>query len=200
MLPARFLQFWYPDSLEVALRVWKNSLQVVEEDLSVGLMWKLLFTPLYHDASWVGGIVSFFFRLSRILMGYATYLTLSAVIFLIYLIWFLLPLLVIVSILIPNFRGYLFFEIAYLIFGLALFVDKLVIDQPHKKVWQIKDVKDIFKATKVKKSELTCEKLLATTEVKDFLQSLEMDTTNFTFCNNGLLTNNEVLQNSLKLA
>ena len=61
-LPINLLKFWYPGAVAFFLRTWKNLVLFLEEDLAVGLMWKLLFTPLFHDSSFVGRVLSFIFN------------------------------------------------------------------------------------------------------------------------------------------
>lgn len=199
-LPIRFLQFWYPDALSVSLRILKNSILVIEEDLAVGLMWKLLFTPLFHDNTFVGRVVSFFFRLSRVLMGIFAYFLLILFIFSLYAIWFLLPIGIILCLIIPNLHFLLWLQILVFIFGVALFIDKLVINEPHKKSWQVKDAKDIWSATKLKPKDIACETLLQHPEVHNLLSNLELGTTNLLFCPPTHITSTEVLEQALKLA
>ena len=58
LLPIHLLNFWYLEGLFFFARTWKNTILFLEEDLAVGLMYKLLFVPLFHDSSFVGAILS----------------------------------------------------------------------------------------------------------------------------------------------
>lgn len=69
LLPLKFIQFWYSESFGFFIRVTRNLIYFLEEDLGVGIMFKLLFTPLFKDNTIFGHIMSFFFRLGRIILG-----------------------------------------------------------------------------------------------------------------------------------
>src|SRR5260221_6781243 len=97
-LPIRLLKFWYPNSLEVFLRTWHNLMTLLEEDLAVGLMFKLLFVPLFHDSSFVGKGLSFCFRSVRILMGLLAFALMSLLLFCLALLWFTAPVGIILAI------------------------------------------------------------------------------------------------------
>ena len=64
----------------------------LEEELAVGLMFRLLFIPLFHDSSFVGRIVSFFFRIFRIFIGLFAIVFATTLIVILALIWLMLPL------------------------------------------------------------------------------------------------------------
>jgi len=63
-IPIHLVEFWYPEGIAFFLRTWKNLMLFLEEDLAVTLMFKLLFVPLFHDSSFAGRILSFFFSSS----------------------------------------------------------------------------------------------------------------------------------------
>lgn len=168
ILPLRFLKFWYPDSLEIFIRSWHNLLTVIEEDLAVGLMWKLLFTPLFHDSSFVGRILSFGFRLFRIILGLLAFLVVTLIVFLIALVWFLAP---IVWIFAPS--GLKYLDFAILLLGLSLFIHGIIYI-PQTTIWQIKSSKDIWKATKLKPNKINWNSLINSIEVRIYLESLEL--------------------------
>lgn len=163
------------------VRTWKNSLLFLEEDLAVGLMWKLLFVPLFHDASIVGRALSFMFRLVRILIGLSAMGLMSLAILGIAVYWFLLPVLVfflnIAGFISQDFwdAGLSFINISseiLLFSGVVLFIHH-IIGHPEKKLWNIKKIEDIWKCSFVKKKEIAWEKLLQKHEVKNFLLYLE---------------------------
>ncbi|MDO8498195.1 MAG: ATP-dependent Clp protease ATP-binding subunit [bacterium] len=166
-IPVHLIRFWYPESLVVFLRVWRNSLQYLEEDLAVGLMFKLLFAPLFHDSTITGRMLSFFFRGSRIVMGGFAFIFTTIFIFIVGLYWFLLPVLVFFL------KDYLALLSQGLIFsGVVLFVNHLL-SHPHKKIWQVKKVEGVWQASFVKRSDLKAEKLLKSEGVKNLALYLE---------------------------
>lgn len=186
-LPKRLLLFWYPVSLIAFLRVWRNLLILIEEDLAVGLMWRLIFTPLFHDTSVVGRILSFLFRSSRILLGLVTYFLATIMILAVAVVWFAAPVVIFFST--SNFS-------LVLLFGVALFIYKSI-NEPPKKIWQIKDFKDLWQATKLKKTDLAWEKLLQDGEVRDLLTSLEVGSEKLNFRGE---FNEEVYEEAVQLA
>src|SRR6188768_2666793 len=90
-LPFKFIKFWYPDSFIVFFRAWNNIMMVLEEDMAVKLMLKLLFVRLFHDASPMGRILSFLFRTTRIIMGLGAYFIVSIALCCLGVFWFFLP-------------------------------------------------------------------------------------------------------------
>lgn len=166
-LPIEILQFWYPESLMVWVRVWKNTLLYLEEDLAIGLMFKLLFVPLFHDSTIVGKLLSFFFRGTRIIAGLVSIVLSTVCISLLALLWFLSPILVF------TLTGDLAWGARILLLlGLFLFL-KHVFTHPHKKVPQIKSINEIWSCSYVKKKQTQMALLLQTTAVKELLLYLE---------------------------
>lgn len=171
-LPISLLKFWYPESVNFFIRTWKNMMLFLEEDLAVGLMWKLLFTPLFHDSSIVGRVLSFFFRLGRILIGLSAFLFATVVLLVIGGYWLILPALVVFDIPYALSR-------ALFLGGLGLFFLHIV-SNPHKKIWQIGQVSgDLWKASLVKKENLNFKRLLESREVLDLLSNLEIQLNGF---------------------
>ncbi len=166
-LPKQLLVFWYPESLVLILRSWKNILLYIEEDLAVGLMWKLLFTPLFHDSSFFGHILSFFFRLFRVVLGVFAFVLTSLIILELALVWFSLPVLAFV---IGGSVG-LFLK-GLLFSGLVLFIYHIT-SHPSKLVWQIKKASDLWQASTISEKETEFYRLLGSHEVKRFLRYLE---------------------------
>src|SRR3989344_599124 len=165
-LPLHLIKFWYPEAVEVFLRSWKNTILFLEEDLAVGLMWQLLFAPLFHDATVVGRILSFIFRIIRIVMGLFAFALATVIILILSLYWFTLPVLVVLN-KPPFIHAGLFFA------GVGLFLIH-TFTHPHKKVWQIKEGEDFWAAAKVKKTQLTFNKLVSLFEVSYLLDLLEL--------------------------
>jgi len=164
-LPISLLKFWYPGSALFFIRTWKNLMLFLEEDLAVGLMRKLLFTPLFHDSSIVGRFLSFFFRLGRILTGLFAFSIASVTLFLIGVYWLLLPAL-------AFFDTPQILSRALFLSGLGLYFLNIVFN-PHKKI--TKSLKDLWKASLIKREDLNFKKLLATPEVLNMLSNLEIE-------------------------
>ena len=165
LLPINLIEFWYPEGAAFFIRTWKNFILFLEEDLAVILMWKLLLIPLFHDSSYVGRVLSFLFRLSRIFMGIFAFASITIFIFIAGVYWMILPVLAILNI--PN----LFSPILFLI-GLGLFVIN-IITYPQKKVWQISS-KDLYKASFLKEKDLNLAILLKNQGVLSLLENLEI--------------------------
>jgi len=171
-LPISLLQFWYPESIAFFIRSWKNLMLILEEDLAVGLMWRLLLVPLFHDSSIVGRILSFFFRLSRILIGLFAFLFASVALLLIGGCWLILPVLAVFDT--PQILSRVLF-----LSGLGLFFINIVLE-PHKKVWQVGKIPgDLWKASKIKPEDLNFKKLLVSQEVAELLSNLEIQLNSF---------------------
>ncbi len=183
LLPLHLLSFWYPKAAEVFLRSLKNILLILEEDLAVGLMVRLIFTPLFHDASIVGRILSFFFRLGRILIGMFGFLCATMVVLTVALIWFTAPFSLVLSLFnilphSPYLDIFIIINITFITLGIAIFIYK-ELHRGLKNLWQITSIKDIWKATKLTPVDVTWEKLLKTYELKIYLGSLELLPENF---------------------
>ena len=165
------------------MRLWRNTMLFLEEDLAVGLMWKLLFTPLYHDATITGHIVSFIFRSVRIVFGLVAYILASVLIFSAAILWFLTPFLIFLPLpaisnpaIIPYPKIYFAIEmlsLSVLIGGVLLYGYELL-NKPLKKVYQLKDLKDMWNGTSLNQSQITYQNLLNSIEVKEYLMFLEL--------------------------
>jgi len=163
-LPIHLFEFWYPEALAFFVKTWKNLMLFLEEDLAVSLMWRLLFTPLFHDSSFVGRILSFCFRLTRVLIGLFAFVLISIILVLAAFYWFVLPILAILNI--PQ-----YFSIGFLFAGLGLFLIHIT-THPHKKVWQVTEAA-LWEASEIKKGNLNFTNLLKNSEVLDLLKNLE---------------------------
>ncbi|OGE72280.1 hypothetical protein A3H40_02185 [Candidatus Daviesbacteria bacterium RIFCSPLOWO2_02_FULL_38_15] len=171
-MPFHLIEFWYPEGLAFFIRTWKNLMLFLEEDLAVGLMVKLFFTPLFHDSTIVGLILSFLFRSTRILMGLFAFIFSTAALLGIAVLWFGLPILAILNI--PPYAG-----IGLFLTGLGLFVIHIT-THPHKKVWQIKgSTANFWSASILKKEKISFVNLLKNREVLDLLYNLELQLDRF---------------------
>lgn len=157
-VPLGLLKFWYMESFYFFFRLWKNVILYLEEDLAVSLMFKLIFTPLFHDTSIVGKALSFIFRVSRILIGIFAFAMATVFIFLLFLFWLGVPFLAIF-----NFNlDYLKLTSQLLVFsGIGLFLINHFIYH-NRTIAQIK-------------TPLNFKKLLEDSDVLSLLSSLEME-------------------------
>lgn len=168
-LPVKLIYFWYPQAFLFFTRVTLNTLRYLEEDLAVGLMWKLILVPLFHDSTVIGRFLSLLFRVNRILIGALAFFLAILLISLLALFWFINPFLVFLS---PEPRLNIFFLLSFL-FGLGIFLTQ-VIYFPPKKVKELKEASEIWKTTKFSNKDIALEKLLASNEVKEILKNLEI--------------------------
>lgn len=171
LLPVHFLKFWYAESLTFFIRVWKNSILFLEEELAVTLHSKLLFVPLFHDTTIVGRVLSFIFRILRIFIGIFAFTAATILIFLIAIYWFFLPIFIILNILAQA-------SVALLLLGVGFFLIH-IFTHPHKKVWQVSD-SNFWQSSWIKLKDLNMHKLLQHFEVKSLLSYLENKPDNFT--------------------
>ncbi len=170
-LPISLLKFWYPEAISFFIRTWKNLILLLEEDLAVGLMWKLLFTPLFHDSTVVGRALSLVFRLGRITMGLFAFLMATLALFLLAVFWLVLPVLAILDT--PQ-----IFSRTIFLSGIGLFFLEVFLN-PHKKLWQIsKNPSEFWKASTIKPQDLSFRKLLESSEVSTLLSNLEIQLSN----------------------
>ncbi len=167
-LPVHLIEFWYPEGIAFFIRTWKNLMLFLEEDLAVGLMMRLLFTPLFHDSSYVGRILSFLFRLIRIFIGLVAFSLASLALAIIAVYWFALPMLAVLDI--P-----LYVSKVLTFAGVGLFVIHIT-THPHKKVWSSND---IWLSSVMKKESISFESLLKQKEVGDLLSNLELQLDHF---------------------
>lgn len=165
-LPTRILLFWYPQSIAFFVRTWKNLMLYLEEDLAVGLMWKLLFTPLFHDSSFVGRMLSLIFRLSRISLGLFAFTVATVVLLLLGGYWLILPALAIFDI--PQLVSRILF-----MSGLGLFLIDVILGT-HKKVWQVKNISQLWDCSLIKKEKVNLKNLQRSPEVINLLSNLEI--------------------------
>ncbi|MBI2011602.1 AAA family ATPase [Candidatus Daviesbacteria bacterium] len=173
-LPVRIVKFWYPSSFFTFMMIWSNTIALLEEDLAVFLMARLLFVPLFHDSSIVGRVLSVIFRLFRILIGLIAFVFATLAILTIALIWFALPILIFIPN--PIFLS-LMLKVIFIL-GLGLFALRVMI-LPRKSLAEIKKPDEILDATKLEKIDLTWKKILESKAVQEILNNLEIDKTNF---------------------
>ncbi len=169
-IPIHVVEFWYPEGIAFFVRTWKNVILFLEEDLAVNLMLRLLFIPLFHDASFVGRILSILFRLGRIFIGVFAFVLASFSLVLIAIYWFALPVFAYLNM--PQVVSQILFFA-----GFGLFIIHIT-THPNKKVWQIKN-DDFWASSEVKKIDLKFDILLKKLEVIDLLANLELEVNHF---------------------
>ncbi len=167
-LPVHLLRFWFEESFFIFLRSWRNTLAVFEEDLAVRLMLRLLFKPLFHDRTFVGLVMSFSFRMFRVIFGLLVMFAVSVIMLTLAVIWWLLP---VAAVMVPEEAGIVAKVLVLL--GLGLFFYH-VVSAPHKKVKQIKNADEVFACSLVKKEEIDFARLLKNREVLEMLFYLEL--------------------------
>jgi ATP-dependent Clp protease ATP-binding subunit ClpC len=96
MLLIRFPLFWFVDAPLFLVRLFPKILDIVEDQFAVGLHARMIFVPLFKDTSYVGRLLSFFFRVSRVLAGITAVLSSLIVLAFIFAVWLTLPFLVII--------------------------------------------------------------------------------------------------------
>ena len=144
-LPISLIEFWYPEGIAFFVRTWKNLMLFLEEDLAVGLMWKLIFTPLFHDTTIVGRILSFLFRIIRIFMGLFAYILATLILLLIGGCFLMIPVLAFFDT--PVYLSRILFA-----GGLGIFLIN-IFTHPHKKVWSA-NLDDLWQASEFEVSNL----------------------------------------------
>lgn len=183
LLPLHLLLFWYPKAAVIFLRSLKHILLILEEDLAVGLMYRLLFVPLFHDASIVGRILSVIFRLGRILIGLFGFFCATAVVLLISLIWFSAPITIILLTFnflpfIPYQDPFLITNITLIFLGLAIFIYNEM-HKDLKPIWKINSLKEVWSATRLSQESISWKSLLQSDELTVYLANLELIPHNF---------------------
>ncbi|MDE2098263.1 MAG: hypothetical protein KGL39_13500 [Patescibacteria group bacterium] len=87
----RFLRHWYRDGFrQIASRTFEI-LASLDQTFALKVNFRLFFTPLYQDRSFIGYVLGFFFRLFRVLIGGILYLIVLAAGAGLYLAWAALP-------------------------------------------------------------------------------------------------------------
>lgn len=93
---AGFFVHWYVDGTRVIRAQYRSLSHTLEETVASREMLHLLFRPLYGDYSFVGRIIGPIFRSLRLLGGVVGHLVLGFAFLIAWLLWVLLPPLLIV--------------------------------------------------------------------------------------------------------
>lgn len=92
-----FLYWWYFEVPEQFLLFSLKLLGAYLDRMSVTVMLRTLFTPMFHDYTITGRFLSFFFRVFRILFGLFVNLLMSVVLIIFFLTWLIIPILISLS-------------------------------------------------------------------------------------------------------
>lgn len=98
-----FPVWWYSRGLARTARALADFLADRERSLALFVWIKNIFKPMYGQYNWQGHLISFFVRLTQIIVRGAIMIVWLLVAILIFVIWLLLPLLVIYEIIFQLF-------------------------------------------------------------------------------------------------
>ena len=90
-----FLEDWYIGGFLMVARRGVDVLEQLDRSVAFKITVKNLFKPLYQDETFVGRVLGFFFRSSRVIIGGFLYGAVIAVFVAAYLIWALIPIYII---------------------------------------------------------------------------------------------------------
>jgi len=100
-----FFHHWYVDGSRVLAHKFVSVLEDADKSVAIRLTLRYFFQPLYKDYTVVGRILGVIFRSGRILIGGVFYLFLGLIFLVIYLVWVLIPP-VIIYLAATNFGSY----------------------------------------------------------------------------------------------
>lgn len=86
-----FLKFYFLDSLLTLFSFYKNFLNEFERSQGFLIHFKYFFTPLWHIYSLPAYLLSIPIRIIKILIGALCHVLLLTLIFIIYILWLILP-------------------------------------------------------------------------------------------------------------
>lgn len=94
----RFLSFfyhWYINGFSAIADNFMKTLRDMDKTFAVWITIRYFFEPLYKDYSIIGRILGVVLRSGRILVGFVVYLFTAILFLLIYIIWALIPIILI---------------------------------------------------------------------------------------------------------
>lgn len=86
-----FVSDWYIGGFKAVVNRAVEFLSVLDQTFAVKINLKMLFTPLYKDASAIGYLLGFFFRFFRVLIGGTIYVLIGLAAAAVYAAWAALP-------------------------------------------------------------------------------------------------------------
>jgi ATP-dependent Clp protease ATP-binding subunit ClpC len=162
--------FWYLAASRWFLTFLKNFLLVLEDRLAITLMARLLFAPLFRDPSIVGRLVSFFYRLLRVIFGTLLLASCFLLLLALFTIWLLFP---------PVCLYQSLQNPLYFIFLLFVAVGVIVWRrrQPRRRIAEVKDspvikVEDVATRRVLQAAHLDSVKFLTTAHLFPRLENL----------------------------
>ena len=172
--------FWYKDFLIGLRRFFRNLVIFLDNKLAVSLMLKMIFVPLFHDTSVVGRILSFIFRLSRIILGSLIIGLVFLAMFFWLIVWVFLPVILII----------IFKEIGLFILGIIWLIDFIYRNlNSYKSFEPLRDLKKYLKEAK-NNSQILKSLILKDGEVVEILEKLEISHKAFLNLENILVISN----------
>ncbi len=93
---ADFFHHWYFHASRVLARAFISFLERLDRTFAIKITLQHFFEPLYKDYTFLGRILGMVFRSGRILIGGAVYLFIAVVFFIVYVMWLLVPLVLII--------------------------------------------------------------------------------------------------------
>ncbi len=93
-----FLRHWYFKSAKMYWHFVINQFEKIDYTLAWKITLKYLFTPLYKDYSTLGYILGFILRSGRLVVASFIYAILFALAGIVYVIWLLIPVIIIAQI------------------------------------------------------------------------------------------------------
>jgi hypothetical protein len=89
-----FFHHWYVDGSRALLHHFVSFFESLDQTFALRVTLRYFWKPLYGDYSIVGHIFGFFFRSARLILGGIIYLFCAVIMLAIYLVWLILPFLV----------------------------------------------------------------------------------------------------------
>ncbi len=174
-----FVYWWAVQFPKRIFTVLKNFLLLVNNELSVGLTLRLLFTPLFGDYTVIGRVIGFIYRSVKLFFGIPLLLLFAFVTLISPLIWYVLPF-ILMS----------FLDIWFVAFVVFAFLAKELLGSgtPSRRVVRVKDGKRILSFRPLAKSYLSsiyklgqksAEKFFQEPPIKFLLMKLELESTDF---------------------
>lgn len=173
-LPHEFLVWWLLRAPKRILITGKRLLALINNSLSFTLNVRLIFTPLFGDFTFVGRLIGFSIRVIQIVFGLIFMLTITAVVFLLPLVWLAAPVILFWQI---KFWFVLVYLAMYILWAF------LTANTPNKKVTQAtrEEMLKSFRPISLDLYKLLCtnfasgvKKLLGRNEIKYVLLKNEL--------------------------
>ena len=90
-----FFHHWYIDGTRVIAHRFVSTLEDLDQTFAVRVTLRYFFQPLYKDYSVIGRILGLVFRTGRLIIGAAIYLMVTLLFLAFYVLWVMVPLVII---------------------------------------------------------------------------------------------------------